>query len=74
MRNEFTVVYVNRVLMMFALIDVFHMMGAEGVDTEIRSNRVVRWAAGYNVVRMRESDRRFHFSQYPDSKDNQVKF
>ncbi|XP_076674857.1 sidekick cell adhesion molecule isoform X2 [Andrena cerasifolii] len=30
-------------------------------------NRVVRWAAGYNVVRVRQSDRRFKFSQYPDT-------
>ncbi|XP_015175534.1 PREDICTED: protein sidekick isoform X1 [Polistes dominula] len=27
-------------------------------------NRVIRWAAGYNVVRARQPDRRFKFSQY----------
>ncbi|KAK2580567.1 hypothetical protein KPH14_007691 [Odynerus spinipes] len=28
-------------------------------------NRVIRWAAGYSVVRARQPDRRFKFSQYP---------
>lgn len=41
--------------------------GAEGLESRLK-NRVVRWAAGYNVVRVRQSDRRFKFSQYPDSK------
>ncbi|XP_014300001.2 protein sidekick isoform X2 [Microplitis demolitor] len=29
--------------------------------------RVARWAAGYRVVRVRQSDRRFEFSQYPET-------
>lgn len=41
--------------------------GAEGLESRLK-NRVIRWAAGYNVVRVRQSDRRFKFSQYPDSK------
>ncbi|XP_015603138.1 protein sidekick isoform X3 [Cephus cinctus] len=38
----------------------------KGMGTGIR-NRVARWAAGYNVVRVRQSERRFKFSQYPDT-------
>ncbi|XP_076160333.1 sidekick cell adhesion molecule isoform X3 [Ptiloglossa arizonensis] len=38
----------------------------KGLESRLK-NRVVRWAAGYNVVRVRQSDRRFQFSQYPDT-------
>ncbi|KZC09696.1 Protein sidekick [Dufourea novaeangliae] len=38
----------------------------KGLKSRVKK-RVVRWAAGYNVVRVRQSDRRFKFSQYPDT-------
>ncbi|XP_020295533.1 protein sidekick isoform X2 [Pseudomyrmex gracilis] len=38
----------------------------EGLGSGLR-NRVARWAAGYNVVRVRQSDRHFLFSQYPNT-------
>ncbi|CAL7947530.1 unnamed protein product [Xylocopa violacea] len=38
----------------------------KGLESRVK-NRVARWAAGYNVVRVRQSDRRFKFSQYPDT-------
>ncbi|XP_039313553.1 protein sidekick isoform X8 [Solenopsis invicta] len=38
----------------------------KGLRSRLR-NRVARWAAGYNVVRIRQSDRRFMFSQYPNT-------
>lgn len=44
-------------------------MKAASIGTEMRKRR---WAAGYNVVRARDTDRRFMFSHYPDSKDANV--
>ncbi|XP_048507643.1 protein sidekick isoform X2 [Athalia rosae] len=38
-----------------------------GSGTGRIGQRVARWAAGYNVVRVRQSDRHFKFSQYPDT-------
>ncbi|XP_017880955.1 protein sidekick isoform X4 [Ceratina calcarata] len=38
----------------------------KGLESRVKK-RIVRWAAGYNVVRVRQSDRRFKFSQYPDT-------
>lgn len=50
------------------------MCGTEkGLGSGFR-NRVARMAAGYNVVSVRESGRRFKFSQYPDSKNIPAKF
>lgn len=49
--------------------DYFSLSGAESEKAEsTMRNRVSRWAAGYNVVRVRQSDHRFLFSQYPESK------
>lgn len=53
--------------------DVFFVCGTEGLGSGLR-NRVARWAAGYNVVRVRQSDHRFMFSHYPDSKNIAAKF
>lgn len=46
---------------------------SEKAESSMR-NRVSRWAAGYNVVRVRQSDHRFLFSQYPDSKNLSMKY
>ncbi|XP_015515694.2 protein sidekick isoform X1 [Neodiprion lecontei] len=39
----------------------------KGSGTGRIGKRVARWAAGYNVVRVRQSDRQFKFFQYPDT-------
>lgn len=58
--------FVERYLFVHIISNII-FCGPEGLESRLK-NRVVRWAAGYNVVRVRQSDRRFKFSQYPDSK------
>jgi hypothetical protein len=45
----------------------------KGLGSGLR-DRVARWAAGYNIVRLGQLDRRFMFSKYPGSKNIIAKF
>lgn len=52
----------------FVIIDFYFYEETVGDKSDLGGKRVIRWAAGYRVVRVRQSDRRFQFTQYPDSK------
>lgn len=70
----FTNISRNNVASKVNIYDVFFVCDTEEELGSGLRNRVARWAAGYNVVRIRQSDRRFMFSHYPDSKKIAAKF
>lgn len=54
--------------------EIFFVWDIEkGLGSRLR-DRVARWAAGYNIVRLGHFDRRLIFSKYPSSKNILAKF
>lgn len=70
----FTNISCNNVASKVNIYDVFFVCDTEEELGSGLRNRVARWAVGYNVVRIRQSDRRFMFSHYQDSKKIAAKF